>query len=155
MPITREVRSPRTTDLDLNRLSPAERLFLWRHRQPSTTRPSPTGRGGSAMTQREAAKLLGVSLAAYNKLENELRTLLSVADVEPLLVAINHLVPTDGELCLLARRRSGRVLSQIEVESRICRPRFLDLERRGDDAIIGFWRARGFVFPPRTADKAA
>ena len=153
MPITREIRDPRRlADRDLAQLSGAERLFLWRHRQPPPTgrsvdRFGRSGRAGGAMSQVEAAKLLGMSKGAYNKLENDLRTPLSVEDVRHLVGAISFAQPTPAELCLIARRRSGLRLSQIEREAQVSRQWFLELEKLGNPRVIDFWTARGFSFP--------
>lgn len=148
MPITREVREPKRMKMnpDLGQLSAAERLFLWRHRQPCA-KGSAIGRSGGSMTQAEAARLLNVSQVTYSKLENDLRTLMSVNDIEPFLCAINHLNPTVGELCFIARRRSGNLLSTIEQEVQCSRPHYLAAERSGDRLAVSYWQGRGFRFP--------
>lgn len=149
--ITREVRAPeRLTDptrFDLGRLTAAERLFVWRHRQKSTN-GCLLGRNGSAMNQSEAAQRLGIDIGAYSKLENgQQRTRLSADEVVGLLEALGPFELSIGELCFLARRRSGQMLMTLEREIGVSRPRFHELERVGDPVIIGFWEARGFRFP--------
>ena len=155
MPITREIRSKqRKLNLDLGQLSAPERLFLWRHRHPSETN-SCLGRSGGAMTQAEAARMLKMSEHAYSTLENGQRTLFSAEDVEKALLPISGLQPTAAELCLLARRRSGRMMKDIERELRVSRPRFYELERAASPMIISFWTAAGFIFPPGVSSAAA
>ena len=153
MSITREVRDPdRLADpcrFDLGRLTAADRLFLWRHRQ-KTTCGRLLGRNGSSMNQIEAAARIGIGPKLYNKLENGLHTRLSAEEASSLLEALGPLVPTTGELCFLARRRSGTLLMSLERALGVSRPRYHELERAGDPAMIQFWQERGFRFP-RTA----
>lgn len=152
MPITREIRTESRlndpTRYDLTVLTAAEKLFVWRHRIKSTNGRL-LGRNGPRFSQIEAAAQLGIKLITYRSLEDGLRTALSAEDVERLTVALEPLDPTAAELCLLARRRSGRVLGTIESELGVSRPRFHELERVGDAAIIRYWEERGYVFPER------
>lgn len=159
MSITREIRDPdRLADparYDLGQLTAAERLFLWRHRQKSKN-GRVLGRNGSSMNQAEAAETLGISPKLYNALENgsnfrlsgtldevpeQYRAILGVAG------GLRDLTFSTGELCFLARRRSGQMLMTLERELGVSRPRYHDLERAGDPAMIRFWEARGFRFP--------
>jgi transcriptional regulator with XRE-family HTH domain len=150
MPITREVRTePRLADpgrYDLTALTAAERLFVWRHRQ-KTRSGRLLGRAGSAMSQAEAAAELGVSRGLYGKLENGLRSSLSAEEVESLATALEPLNPTLGELCFLARRRSGELLTALEKEVGVSRPQFHELERAGAAVILRLWMFRGYRFP--------
>jgi hypothetical protein len=171
MSITREIRDPDRLDdagrFDLGRLTSAERLFLWRHRQ-KVTNGRLLGRNGSSMSQAEAAAHLGIRPKLYNKLENggkielsttldcsklasseELVVQLSAAknDVSSLLTALGPLEPSTGELCFLARRRSGQLLMTLERELGVSRPRYHEFERAGDPVMVRFWEERGFRFP--------
>ena len=159
MSITREIRDPdRLADparYDLGRLTAAERLFLWRHRQRATNGRL-KGRNGSSMNQAEAAALLGISPKLYNNLENRLSLRLFSEEACPecgwskwsfLLKRVEGVRPTRGELCFLARRRSGLLLMTLERELGVSRPRYHDLERAGDPAMVAFWEERGFRFP--------
>ena len=150
MPITREIRDEtRLNDPcrhDLGTLTAAEKLFVWRHRRKSTSGRF-LGRNGPAMSQAEAAEHLGIGPGRYNNLENGLRTGLSAGDAERLIGALGPLAPTVGELCFLARRRSGHLLMTLERELGMSRPRFHELERAGDPAMVRFWAARGYRFP--------
>lgn len=149
MPITREVRDPdrlAMTSSDLGCLTAAEKLFLWRHRQRSKNGQL-LGQNGDRMSQEEAAELLGISWSAYNKLENGFRAYISADELEVFLHALEPIRPTVGELCLIARRRSGRFLSDVEREVGVSRPRYHKMERAGDAAIVSFWADRGFAFP--------
>jgi len=149
MTITRERRTvKRLTDpdrYDLGRLSYAERLWLWRHRHPGA---HATGKRKHALTQREAAARFGLRIAAYLQLENGERTRLNADEIARLQPALVELAPTTGELCFLARRRSGRTLNELEVALLVSRPTLLGLERAGDPRVVWFWREVGFRFPP-------
>lgn len=154
MPITREVRSSErlgdAMSFDLRRLSASERVFLWRHRK-KTTSGRLLGCNGSAMSQKEAAIYLGLDRRLFNRIENGFRARLSIDEAAKLLEelepALNSLEPTLGELCFLARRRSGQLLTAIEKELGVSRPTFHALERAGAPRIVAFWTARGFIFP--------
>ncbi len=150
MSITREIRDPdRLADpclRDLGRLAAAERLFLWRHRQRATNGRL-LGRNGSSMNQVEAAERLGIGPKLYNKLENGLHSRLSAEEASSLLEALGPLVPTAGELCFLARRRSGQLLMTLERELGASRPYYHALERAGAPSMIRFWEDHGFRFP--------
>ncbi len=162
MSITREIRDPDRLSnpdrFDLGQLSAAERLFLWRHRQKATCGRL-LGRNGSSMNQVEAAKRLGISSKLYNALENGSQlhlsgTLDEVPELRRALLDVAaelpDLVPTAGELCFLARRRSGALLTTLEREFGVSRPHYHDLERAGAPAMILFWEDRGFRFPEAT-----
>lgn len=130
-------------------MSAAEKLFVWRHRTKSISGRL-LGCNGPRMSQAEAAAALGVSRVIYGKLESGLRTALSADDVERLAAALEPLLPTLGELCHLARRRSGKLLITIEHALGVSRPRFHELERAGDTSIVQFWENCGFRFPIRS-----
>ncbi len=151
MPITREVRSEtRLADpgrYDLGVITAAEKLFIWRHRMKATNGRL-LGRNGSAMSQVEAAAHLGIEYKRYNNLENGFRTGLSAEEVERLTAALEPLNLTVGELCFLARRRSGMPLTAIEKALGVSRPQFHELERGSMD-IVQFWEDQGFFFPFR------
>ena len=149
MPITRLVRSPERlarVELDLGRPSAAERLFLWRHRQRATNGRL-LGRNGAGMSRVEAAVILGISDRAYGKLENGLRTAMLAEETEGLLRALRPLHPTHAELGLLARRRSGQMLAELQRRLGVNRSTYHVLERAGDPRIVADWEEQGFRFP--------
>ena len=113
-------------------------------------------RHGRAMSQDEAADRIGIRRGIYNKLEAGLSVLASFNinteggsffAVSEALSFTGELVPTTGELCFLARRRSGKTLSAIELEIHLSRPTYLEAERTGDPRVVAYWRERGFQFP--------
>jgi transcriptional regulator with XRE-family HTH domain len=145
MPITREVRSSarlaNPAIYHLGQLSTAERLFLWRHRFDGRSR------GNLGLTQVEAAAKLGINANRYIQLEKGKRAALSVDDTTALHRAVGVFTPTMSELCLLARRRSGLMLSDIVLEFDGSRALFNSLEREGSPRLVAFWENRGFRFP--------
>lgn len=159
MTITREIRTEKRLNdpnrFNLGLLSPGEKLFIWRHRQLAASGRT-IGRNGAAMNQSEAAASLGLTTALYAKLEIGQKIKLS-GDVEDLLDVAGELgqklrpavelKPTRGELCFLARRRSGTLLMTLERALGVSRPRYLELERAGNDAIVEYWSNRGYRFP--------
>lgn len=150
MPITREIRSPgRPTNYDLTQLSADEHLFLWRHRQRSKNRPETT------MSQPEAAEALGLTPSMYNSLEAGGRVVLGLENIAALMPMTVRLAPTTGELCFLARRRSGRTLNVIEQEIGLTRPSYHAQERAGADRIVSYWVGKGFRFPDANRETAA
>src|SRR5580693_9090343 len=142
---------------DLTRLTAAERLFIRRHRHKTDTNRV-LGRNGSRMSQDEAATALGLTKSQYNKLEGgrtvRLPTVRVSADeidrhvdaMGPLLEAVGPIEANLGELCLIARRRSGKHLRELERLADVSRPRYLEMERAGDAAIVGLWEREGYRF---------
>ena len=57
-------------DYDLSRLTPGERLWLWRRRQESPLGRR-TGRGGRWMSANEAAAKMRVHVNDYSAMEND------------------------------------------------------------------------------------
>ena len=143
-------------DLDLNVLSASERLVLWRYRQHATNGRL-FGRSGAALTQSEAATRLGISGNTYARLEEGAASAMSADKISGLLTALGPLFPSLGELCFIARRRSGAKLQEVldsfnrvsETARRemISRPWFHQLERAGDPRVIAHWESQGFKFP--------
>jgi transcriptional regulator with XRE-family HTH domain len=131
---------------DLGRLTASEELVLWRFRQRSTNGRL-FGRVGAGMSQAEAAAALGISRATYTRLEDGGSPRLSAQAAKTLLTALGPLRPTTGELCFIARRRSGLYLSEVESRVGVSRPRYHELERAGEETIVAFWEDRGFKFP--------
>lgn len=155
MPITRH-RLVHELDPDLTCLSAAERLFLWRHRrrhaERGRSRASTGPRPGAAMNQPEAADFLRVGRSAYTALEAGDRTRLSAADLNALAAAIDSVgEPTTGELCFIARRRTARPLAELCAALAVSKPRFHELERDGDPAVVAYWEATGLRFPGKGA----
>lgn len=144
-------------DTDVTKLTAAERLVLWRYRQHATNGRL-LGRSGAALTQSEAAARLGISGGTYARLEEGASSSMSADEISGLLAALGPLLPSRGELCFIARRRSGAKLQEVldsfnrapsesaEGEA-ISRPWFHQLERAGDQRVITHWESQGFKFP--------
>ena len=130
-------------DPDLTQLTQGEKLVLWRRRQPSVSGAT-TGNGAGCLNQRDAAARLGVLQSVYWKAERdraEQRIMLALLErTKP------HRPPTIGELCLIARRRSGMFLSTIEAALGISRPILMRMEAQADKRLMTFWRQHGFQF---------
>ena len=133
---------------DLGSLTDAERLFLWRLRQVSQ-RGSTFGRAGAAMGQDEAAREVGLSHGAYRAIETGLGATVSAVEVARTAEPIEDLEPTVGEMCRVARRRSGELLVDVYEAVGYSRPYYLRLERAGDPRVVAHWEDRGFRFPGR------
>lgn len=146
MPIVKPLATLDPDRFNLGRITAAECLWLWRHRQRATNGRL-LGRSGSAMNQTEAAAALGISTSSYCALEIGASTSLSADDVRALTAALGPLRPNAGELCLLARRRSGVSLRDVVADVGVSRPWYLKLEREGDPSVIAFWEARSYDFP--------
>src|ERR1700675_1966744 len=94
---------------DLTQRTLGEELWLWRRRsQPLDRRVF--GKIGAAMSQREAAEVLGIAERTIDDLEHGRSVDSGVA--ASLEVALWAVAPTLGELCRLARRRSGLGLDE-------------------------------------------
>jgi hypothetical protein len=133
---------------DLSDLDIPERMWLWRHRQPSwygTAR----GRKKGAMSQAEAAQHLMISAAQYKALEHGDTTLLSAEDVVNLRrrTCWDPIEPTATELCFLARKRSKRTVKQIATRLGVSPYLYLKAEEEGDKQVRAFWTREGFEFP--------
>jgi DNA-binding XRE family transcriptional regulator len=131
-------------EYDLTRVTEGERLLLWRYRQRRKAEGT-MGRNGNAPGQAEAAAALGVSPGAYVNLESDRDAVLSAGEAARISAAIATVRPTVAELCLLARRRSGRPLAELEDEVGISRPTWHARERCGD--LVSYWEESGFKFP--------
>jgi len=150
-PIQNVVAGARPEDkFDLSVLTPAEELWLWRHRQKAINGRL-FGQSGSAMSQAEAARVLNIGTAAYRSLELGGATSLSAADVRALFDALGPLNPSTGELCVTARRRSGLTLQETVELAGVSRPHYHSLERAGDPSVIELWESQGFRFPKKFA----
>jgi DNA-binding XRE family transcriptional regulator len=150
MSTTRRGRTWLSDNFDLTDRDMSEKIWLWRHRQPSTWGIS-RGRRGGAMSQAEAAETLGLTTQQYIKLENGETTLLSAGDLAKLRWWVSdtdndHRTITDSELCFLARRRSGMPLREIAKEMRTSLQTLTKMEAEGDDALVLFWRRQGYKF---------
>ncbi len=125
-------------------------MVLWRHRQgdddPSEWRSRVHGGGRVSISRDEAATRLGIRPLVFHRLESDRRTPMSVEDATRLAEALDPIVPTLGESCFLARRRSGLTLSEICDLIGVTRPTFYLMERDGDLALVRLWQKRGFVF---------
>lgn len=127
----------KTIDRDLSRLTPGEILYLWRKRKPSRS-GRVFGRNGSSFSMAEAATELGVSPGEYSRGE---------LDEAPLAgITLPTIEPTLPELCLIARRRSGLTLTDVERLLHVSRPILHRMEREGNSRVVQLWTARGFAF---------
>jgi hypothetical protein len=157
-------------NLDLTRRTAGEELWLWRRSDLVETRPLGRrvfGKIGATLSQREAAEVLGIAERTIDDLERERPVMLDEAAA--LELALCRVEPTAGELCRLARRRSGMTLDAVassvhysrtftqRVRGGGCWQRAIDLrgvsrvtllrlEREGDPQLVAHWRARGYRF---------
>lgn len=146
LPATRADRAPgaAAVNLNLRQLSRPERIWLWRHRQRSTT-GRVVGRGGARMSIGEAAAQLGVSSELYRRVENgqapEYERM--IADLLP---SVGAAALTTAEQCQLARLRSGATVEELCAElGGISRPSFFAREEAGHPELVALWQARGFT----------
>ena len=98
------------------------------------------------MSQAEAAAQLGSQSAQwYSDAE---RGALPDRDVRALLAQANHddTEPSPGEMCALARRRSGTPLGAVCISYGASRTTYLERERGGESSVVLHWRERGFIF---------
>ena len=126
-------------------LSPQERLWLWRQRQP-TRLPRSRGRRAGSMTQVEAAGALGLPVEHYGRLESGKQVTLSLPEEVRITRAVTHQSYElgDDEFCLLARKRDGRQVRDIAGELGISVVRFFTLEREADPRVVQLWRRHGY-----------
>lgn len=128
---------------DLTVRTSAEALWLWRIAQPYVK-----GRAYSSLSQADAARKLGLSLATYSRMEEGGRSTLNADDVFRLLSKINLIrTPTDSDLCRLARRRNGMRLRDVANYVGVSAMALSTWERDGDMRLIEFWKSKGYVFP--------
>ena len=138
---------------DLEHLTPAEEIWLWRMRW-RTRSDRRIGQIGAAASFAEAAALLGMSETHYRQLESGAR------DATSVLQELGHPVPSEGELCRLARRRAGIQVRKVEDDLLISRPVLHAAEGHGQKAqegwaaaarrrLVEYWEEHGFRFPPR------
>lgn len=124
---------------DLTNLTTGEQLWLWRRRQESPTGRN-TGRGGGWMSANEAAAILGVQPDKYDLMERD------VCDLPEDLLR-SWVVPSAGELCTIARRRSELTIAQACAElGGISKPTLHKWERTDHPELVDLWRRLGFVF---------
>lgn len=145
-----------TLNLNLNRLTKAEKLWIWRRRNPSSVgrgtgsqrRGGRYGRGGAKMSANEAAAVLGVSPDQYCRAEGgenvdyvlDLAVSMTGAETE----VVSYI--TLPEACALARRRSGASLNQLCASlGGISKPTFLKREAMAHPEVIAMWKARGYT----------
>lgn len=128
---------------DLGRLTPNERLVIWRHRQTCSTGVY------KFITQTEAARRIGVGRYIYNRMEGGRRTMMSTGDAYRIAAILGEIRPTLGELCFLARRRSSRTLREVLADLDTTRPTFYVMERSGDARVVCYWEDVGFRFGGR------
>lgn len=147
MPLTKPRHS--SPERDLTRVSPAERLWLWRTRQRSPRPHLRPGRLSGGLSLPEAAQLLSVGEATLSKLEAGESTLLDAGEAARVAAATGPIEPTPAELCLLARRRSGMALGrEVAPAFGASKVTYLAQERAASPRVVAFWRERGYAFPP-------
>lgn len=110
-------------DLDLRRLTPAERLWLWRRL--------------AGLTQAAAAGRLRVPLRSYQRAE---------AGNTGCIAPPRAPRPSPGDLCALARRRSGLSLREAARRLGVSHVTLLAREGRGDQQLVLAWESLGFRF---------
>jgi hypothetical protein len=138
---------------DLSKLTPGERLWLWRLSERTKAR---SRRGVSVNSVRmdvcaaprnqlEAAVQLGLDSSVYWAAEKDLSnpgvTLGALSKVvEPPYTLVSALK--------VARRRSRLSVGVVAVGSGVgSKPTFYKLEAAGDMRVVEFWRSQGFKFP--------
>jgi DNA-binding XRE family transcriptional regulator len=145
------IKRPRepSTNYDLTDRDMPEKIWLWRHRQPSDMGLS-RGRRAGAMSQAEAAEKLGLSTQQYIKLESGETTLLSATDLAKLgwwvSEAFNNQTVSDSELCFLARRRSGLSVKEVAEELSTSAQTYTKMEAEANERVMRFWRLQGYKF---------
>lgn len=99
-----------TINYDLTDRTLGEEIWLWRRRQPALNGRA-FGKIGATMSQEEAASILGIDYQLLVGLEEEESAVLDRTTSESLVAMLTG-APTPGELCRLARRRSGLTLDE-------------------------------------------
>lgn len=133
-------------DLDLKNLTKSEHIWLWRRRHPSTT-GRVRGRGGSCMSENEAAALLKIKLETYQAAEREDAAACSevVSAIRSLGDRLNR--PTPAEACALARRRAAIYVDDLcQIMGGISKPTFYLREKQAHPEMVRMWEQRGFTF---------
>lgn len=135
--------------LNLSRVTRAERVWLWRHRQ-LTTSGRVTGRGGKRLSANEAAALLGFSPELYLSVENGTSTAFEGAVIDAIIL-LGQQVPSRklsfGERCALARRRAKSNVEELCVAlGGISKPTYYAREDAGAADLVALWRSRGYSF---------
>lgn len=112
--------------------TPGERLWLLRRRH--------------ALPRPAFAALLGVCATTLWRLETDQRALgrHAATHVPPAPRALNR-----GDLCALARWRSGAGLRETAAAMGCSHVTYLAAEEIGMETVVEHWRARGFRFPQR------
>lgn len=121
-------------DFDLSRLTEGERLWLWRVSQPEPAGGWPR----RVMSQETAAARFGIRYGAYVALEKDRGH--AEVDVDPP-------TPTVGQLCQLARRRSGEGPQIVARDMGVTRVTIWTWETIGSPRLVAYWHGRGFAFP--------
>lgn len=131
-------------ELDLNKITEAERIWLWRRRHPSPNGRT-KGRGGARMSMSEAAALLSLEPEIYADSE-------AGQDTDEVLMAIRDAggsfeQMTPSEACALARRRSGEDVETLcRALGGISKPTFFVRENEAHPELVRLWAMRGFSF---------
>jgi hypothetical protein len=98
------------------------------------------------LSQAEAAARLGVGVRFYHDAEADRLTSCNVKALLAATYEVSLPEPTRGELCALARRRSGLRLPTIAADLGITHLTYLRWERTGQPGVVTYWTNRGFTF---------
>jgi transcriptional regulator with XRE-family HTH domain len=139
-----------SSNYNLRDLDVSENLWLWRHRQRSDVGPARGRPRNGAMNQTEAAKCIGLSTQQYSKLENGEAAMLDANKLAQLChkhssFAVTN--PSVGELCFLARRRSGLSIREVSRQLKMSNVSYNKHEAAGDPRVRDFWMQQGYQFP--------
>lgn len=127
---------------DMSAVTYSENLRLWRLRQRSEEPADGRGRG-YILSQREAAEKLGVPPQVYRRAETGASFVHELDHVMSKLKDVTVDL-TRGELCWLARRRSGKHLDAVAKEMSITKPTYLKLEASADKRVLSYWKGQGY-----------
>lgn len=131
---------------DLTRLTPGERLLLWRLRQPAENLVGRQGRNGRWLSVNAAAEQLTVSVAEWAEAELGLNDERAEALLDELYEREGAHEYTTAERCYVARQRSAERVQALCAELGVSKPWFYVMERSGNERLVRFWQERGFTF---------
>ena len=146
-------------NFDLGDRSVAEELWLWRHRQQSDAGAA-RGRRAGSMGLPEAAERLGINASQLQKLEHGDAVLVNADELSEMIdweiwQEIDEHEPGLGELCFLARRRSGTPIKDAAAALGVTTTTYAKWEMEGDERVVYLWFKRGYRFPHLPAPPVA
>lgn len=121
---------PKDRNLNLKKLTAGESLWLWRTRQ--------------GWSQKAAARYLRLSRIPLVQMELDRRDLLPMSVLGTAMSGSTHI--SVGEMCRLARRRSGVDLRRVAKRAGVSHMTVLKWERTCNPRLRTYWRGRGFTF---------